>query len=64
MSSCGSTRLRCRVQSRSRRMPAAMIEHRMIGPMNGPPARTISHMGLDDTDDGGNRHGKRLQANG
>ena len=45
MSSCGSTRLRCSVQRRSRRMPTGAIEQRMIGHMNGPPARTISHMG-------------------
>src|ERR1700719_79235 len=43
-SSCGNTRLSCRVHRRSRMMAAAVIEHRMIGHISGPPARTISHI--------------------
>src|SRR5579862_8060163 len=43
-SSRGSTRLSCSVHSRSRIMAAAVIEHRMIGHISGPPARTISHI--------------------
>ena len=37
-------RLSCSVQSRSSMIAAAMIEHRMIGHISGPPARTISHI--------------------
>ena len=43
-SSCGSTRLSCSVHSRSSMIAAATIEHRMIGHISGPPARTISHI--------------------
>src|SRR5438094_608894 len=49
-SSCGSTRLSCRVHRRSRTMAAAVIEHRMIGHISGPPARTISHILRDPWD--------------
>src|SRR5688572_5761562 len=44
ISSCGSTRLRCRVQSLSKTMPTSAMEHRTIGTMKMPPAFTISHM--------------------
>src|SRR2546421_1480691 len=43
-SACGSTRLSCRVHRRSSTMAAPVIEHRMIGHISGPPARTISHI--------------------
>src|SRR2546429_938493 len=43
-SSWGSTRLSCNVHRRSRMMAAAVIEHRMLGRISGPPARTISHI--------------------
>ena len=56
MSSSGSTRLRCSVQSRSRRMPTAATEQRMIGHMKYPPACTSSHMGGD--------HSRRRQMKG
>src|SRR5688572_732660 len=57
MRSAGRTRLRWSVQRRSKRMPAAAIEQMMIGHMNGPPARTISHMARDHT--GSPRKGSR-----
>ena len=40
-------RLSCSVHSRSRMIAAAVIEHRMIGHISGPPARTISHIRSD-----------------
>ncbi len=49
MRSWGKTRFRCRVQRRSRTIPTSAIEQMMIGHMNGPPARTISHMAPDHT---------------
>ena len=46
-SSWGSTRRSCSVHSRSRMIAAAVIEHRIIGHISGPPARTISHIQAD-----------------
>src|SRR5688572_27329690 len=56
MRSWGKTRLRCSVQRRSSTIPTSAMEHRMIGHMNGPPARTISHMAGIIPEGAGNRH--------
>src|SRR5579871_1023976 len=42
----GTTRLICSVQSRSRMIATERTEHTMIGHMNQPPARMISHIEL------------------